>query len=397
MSNAINEVSRLFGNFIKLIREYKFVRIIPLVNIDSILASSLLLKVFSENDINAVVSLKPSKDIEEPTIFIDIDPSIKNDKCLVILHDQSLNDIEFSKNVIKTNTSIFSLLLKVIEDYWIIGNYEKIFGLIAGISRKRDVSSEGFMGIEGEIAEELIKSNKIYVDNAGLRLWGWRRKLLVDTIAHTVIPFLPGLTGKRDDVLEFISRLGFSKPEDVHSSEIAINQTLLGNLAKELYLKSFTKVKRKRSALELLSKIYYLLQGNDFVSLIEVYGALYTIMSLGSSYLYNLFYIIQDPEFMEYVMMLYEKYVDVISSEIAKSIDSMYEDIEGRIIIESNIVKRPEAFELVLKDIGVLEKNDLLLKVDSSTYLTSLSIMINAGKPVDYDIVDEEQLIRVEK
>ena len=397
MSNAINEVSRLFGNFIKLIREYKFVRIIPLVNIDSILASSLFLKVFSENDINAVVSLKPSKDIEEPTIFIDIDPSIKNDKCLVILHDQSLNDIEFSKNVIKTNTSIFSLLLKVIEDYWIIGNYEKIFGLIAGISRKRDVSSEGFMGIEGEIAEELIKSNKIYVDNAGLRLWGWRRKLLVDTIAHTVIPFLPGLTGKRDDVLEFISRLGFSKPEDVHSSEIAINQTLLGNLAKELYLKSFTKVKRKRSALELLSKIYYLLQGNDFVSLIEVYGALYTIMSLGSSYLYNLFYIIQDPEFMEYVMMLYEKYVDVISSEIAKSIDSMYEDIEGRIIIESNIVKRPEAFELVLKDIGVLEKNDLLLKVDSSTYLTSLSIMINAGKPVDYDIVDEEQLIRVEK
>jgi len=397
LSNAINEVSRLFGNFIKLIREYKFVRIIPLVNIDSILASSLLLKVFSENDINAVVSLKPSKDIEEPTIFIDIDPSIKNDKCLVILHDQSLNDIEFSKNVIKTNTSIFSLLLKVIEDYWIIGNYEKIFGLIAGISRKRDVSSEGFMGIEGEIAEELIKSNKIYVDNAGLRLWGWRRKLLVDTIAHTVIPFLPGLTGKRDDVLEFISRLGFSKPEDVHSSEIAINQTLLGNLAKELYLKSFTKVKRKRSALELLSKIYYLLQGNDFVSLIEVYGALYTIMSLGSSYLYNLFYIIQDPEFMEYVMMLYEKYVDVISSEIAKSIDSMYEDIEGRIIIESNIVKRPEAFELVLKDIGVLEKNDLLLKVDSSTYLTSLSIMINAGKPVDYDIVDEEQLIRVEK
>ncbi len=399
MSLDLSIASKAFGDFMKIVKEHGFVRIIPLLTIDNIVAASILAKMFMENDVAVSISLKPVVDRDDPTIVIDIpfDHNVCGRYCFEILYDGGLKDVEIRNgNILSTPHSISATIVKIIEDYWILSGNEKVICLLGGINRGKDLSREGFIKLEKAIVEELSKSNKIFYDVVGFRLWGWKRRKLYEILTYTITPFIPGLTGRKETAIEFIKKLGFEDPDKVHSSDLVTKEDVLKNFATELIKTANEKSKKRRSPLEFISRIYFLSRGADFIDLMELYGAVLTAFSKGGDYLVNNFLIAQDSTLIDRLLIFYEKHIDAISSDVANAIDGLYEDTNNRVVVEPSIVSRPEVFEMVLSEIGLVDDTKYVVVNTGGKYYTSLLSLIKIKKKIDYESFDEEQLLYIE-
>lgn len=387
---------KVFSDFIKSVKDYGFVRIIPLLTIDNIIASSILMKMFMENDVAVSISFKPLVETDAPSLVIDIplDSLSCGNICLNIVYDDTLKSIEVKgNNLIITPHSISATIVKIIEDLWILSGFEKIVCLIGGIDRGKDLSKEGFTCLEKEIAEELSRSNKIFYDIVGFRLWGWKRRKLYEILVYTFKPFIPGLSGRKEEVLDFIRKLGFNRPEEVHSSDLMANEDTLKNFATELLKLANEKSRRRRNPIEFISRIYYIPRGADFIDLMELYGAMLTAFSRSGDFLLNNLLIAHDQYLVDKLILFYEKNIGAISSEIADAIDNIYVEKGNRIVIESVIVNRPEIYEFILKEIGFIDKNSYIVLEKNGRQFTSLYSLLKTGRKPKLEEFNEEQII----
>ncbi len=384
---------KAFSNIVKTAKDHGFVRIVSATDIDPIIAASILLRVFKENDIDATAIFNPPVEIEEPTIFLDIMPQRCIKELCIVFRYTGGTEFSIDSNIVNTPFSISATILKTIEDIWITSFHDRILCLVAGIDRGKDLSKNGFYGLEQSIAEELVSSNKLFYD-IGFRLWGWKHQRIYKCLSRTLRPYLPGLSGLEENTVNFLSKLGFSDPITVSSADIMSSNDRVKAFATELIKIVREKSLRKRDPYEIVSRVYYVGLRQDIVDLLRIYGAYFIALALGGDILYNLLYAYLDTSFFTKLLLLYEYFSDKVSKEIVKGINN-YTRERDFIVIKGNIVKRPEVYSKVFQDIGIKDY-PLPIAIETGDHIiTSYLELVKAGKNIDLDKINLDQTMYV--
>ncbi len=392
MSISIDVVSREFSEFIKSVKDYGFIRITPLVNVDAIIASSILLKTLYENGFNVAVSFKPYIGVKEPAIYLDLDLCKPDTPCLSILYGIGSIKSDGLSKTIYTPYSLSATVAKTIEKIWVIDAIDKSISIVGGIYRNLDLNKEGFKGLESTIVKELGKSGRI-VSEVGFRFWGWKRHKLLHSLAYTLKPYIPGLTSSLDKVREVLTKIGVGKPDECSSGDILANSQLLKKLASEIISLLRSGSKKSRNPAEVIGRLYFIKLGDEYVSSLDLYSMYEVLSVLDTDYIVNLIYGLQDSFYLENMMYLYESIIDKVVEEIAYNVE-FYRTRGGPCIIESRFVKRPDVYTRIFDELGVLGDKVVCMKSGDRLY-TSLSELLRTSSKIDYNAVDDKQFIEM--
>ena len=366
-------------------REYGFLRIIPLTDIDSLIAASILARNLGEHDIHTVINLdvKTCLETDEPTILLNIPrPSQAKKWCQELVWD-------------KQDSSLSSYIVTGLENYWIVSDYDKILAILAGIYRERDLGKEGFQGTEKKFLQELIDNDKAEID-FGFRFWGWRKRSLVEMITRTLIPFLPGLTGERDQVLAFLKKLfNTENVESLNSSSIFLEEEpeRAKKFAAALYeALEIDENTRKTILLKLIGFTYYFYIGDTRLESFETLGSLIIYESLEQGSVNLLSNLSLDPNILYSIISLYDYYIDMLANEISHGIRLW---LSGR-SIDTDRIERPDIYVDILRSLGLLNQKPVSI-ISNGHNITVLRELLRVGKDIEYALsaCNELQLCEV--
>ncbi len=366
-------------------REYGFLRIIPLTDIDSLIAASILARNLGEHDIHTVINLdvKTCLDTDEPTILLNIPkPSQAKKWCQELVWD-------------KQDSSLSSYIVTGLENYWIVSDYDKILAILAGIYKERDLGKEGFQGTEKKFLQELIDNDKAEIE-FGFRFWGWRKRSLVEMITRTLIPFLPGLTGERDQVLAFLKKLfNTENVELLNSSSIFLEEEpeRAKKFAAALYeALEIDENTRKTILLKLIGFTYYFYIGDTRLESFETLGSLIIYESLEQGTVNILSNLSLDPNILYSIISLYDYYIDMLANEISHGIRLW---LSGR-SIDTDRIERPDIYVDILRSLGLLNQKPVSI-ISNGHNITVLRELLRVGKDIEYALsaCNELQLCEV--
>lgn len=380
-------MQKAFREFLESCRKWGRVVLIPAVNVDSIAAASILVKCLSKSGLDVVVNFNPRNEHRDPALFLDIRGEVKR-LSLSLIYGSGVSVLHGQRIVAYTNSSIASTILYLAKEICELTYIEKACALVGGVDRGKDLGKEGFKGIEGDIAAELIEEGVI-IEEAGLRLWGWKKKSLAEMLSNTLTPFIPQLSGLSNSAVKFLKDVGVSKPEEATVGDLE-REDLFKKLAKELIAKATESSKRKRDAVEFIGKLYGVQVNNEVIYIHEIYGAYIVAISLGGDVLNNLLYLTENSWGLQSLLLLFKQLVSRIASEVSRN----YSSYSSSLPISTGLIKRPEIYVKVLSDSGLLEGRPVVL-YDSTVNrkYTSLMEAIRTGLAVNE--VDSEQLVEV--
>ncbi len=366
-------------------REYGFLRIVPLTDIDSLIAASILARNLGEHDIHTVINLdvKTCLETDEPTILLNIPkPSQAKKWCQELVWD-------------KQDSSLSSYIVTGLENYWIVSDYDKILAILAGIYKERDLGKEGFQGTEKKFLQELIDNDKAEIE-FGFRFWGWRKRSLVEMITRTLIPFLPGLTGERDQVLAFLKKLfNTESVESLNSSSIFLEEEpeRAKKFAAALYeALEIDENTRKTILLKLIGFTYYFYIGDTRLESFETLGSLIIYESLERGTVNILSNLSLDPNILYSIISLYDYYIDMLANEISHGIRLW---LSGR-SIDTDRIERPDIYVDILRSLGLLNQKPVSI-ISNGRSITVLRELLRIGKDIEYalSVCDELQLCKI--
>ncbi len=366
-------------------REYGFLRIVPLTDIDSLIAASILARNLGEHDIHTVINLdvKTCLETDEPTILLNIPkPSQAKKWCQELVWD-------------KQDSSLSSYIVTGLENYWIVSDYDKILAILAGIYKERDLGKEGFQGTEKKFLQELIDNDKAEID-FGFRFWGWRKRSLVEMITRTLIPFLPGLTGERDQVLAFLKKLfNTENAESLNSSSIFLEEEpeRAKKFAAALYeALEIDENTRKTILLKLIGFTYYFYIGDTRLESFETLGSLIIYESLEQGSANLLSNLSLDPNILYNIISLYDYYIDMLANEISHGIRLW---LSGR-SIDTDRIERPDIYVDILRSLGLLNQKPVSI-ISNGHNITVLRELLRVGKDIEHalPVCDELQLCEI--
>ncbi len=366
-------------------REYGFLRIVPLTDIDSLIAASILARNLGEHDIHTVINLdvKTCLETDEPTILLNIPkPSQAKKWCQELVWD-------------KQDSSLSSYIVTGLENYWIVSDYDKILAILAGIYKERDLGKEGFQGTEKKFLQELIDNDKAEID-FGFRFWGWRKRSLVEMITRTLIPFLPGLTGERDQVLAFLKKLfNTENAESLNSSSIFLEEEpeRAKKFAAALYeALEIDENTRKTILLKLIGFTYYFYIGDTRLESFETLGSLIIYESLEQGSVNLLSNLSLDPNILYNIISLYDYYIDMLANEISHGIRLW---LSGR-SIDTDRIERPDIYVDILRSLGLLNQKPVSI-ISNGRNITVLRELLRVGKDIEHSlsVCDELQLCEI--
>ncbi len=366
-------------------REYGFLRIVPLTDIDSLIAASILARNLGEHDIHTVINLdvKTCLETDEPTILLNIPkPSQAKKWCQELVWD-------------KQDSSLSSYIVTGLENYWIVSDYDKILAILAGIYKERDLGKEGFRGTEKKFLQELIDNDKAEIE-FGFRFWGWRKRSLVEMITRTLIPFLPGLTGERDQVLAFLKKLfNTENVESLNSSSIFLEEEpeRAKKFAAALYeALEIDENTRKTILLKLIGFTYYFYIGDTRLESFETLGSLIIYESLEQGTVNLLSNLSLDPNILYSIISLYDDYIDMLANEISRGIRLW---LSGR-SIDTDRIERPDIYVDILRSLGLLNQKPVSI-ISNGRSITVLRELLRIGKDIEYalSVCDELQLCEI--
>lgn len=91
---------------------------------------------------------------------------------------------------------------------------------------------KGFIGLNKEILQDAISSNKIEV-KLGLRMFGSQTRPLCKVLEYSTDPYIPGITGSEQSAIEFLNDIGI----DYHRKLIHLSETELKDLVAAIIIK----------------------------------------------------------------------------------------------------------------------------------------------------------------
>lgn len=375
--------------FIEGVKKYGFVRIVPSTDLDSLLASGVLLKTLIDNGINAVLNLDPKVAIDnkdEPTLLINLPQPIERRNVLSLVFDGS--------------SSLTAVVTYTLSKAFKISRWVKTLSLVTGVYRWLDVGKEGFKGLEKQLLEELTASNYV-VKEAGFRLPGWRKVSLAKSIYRSLIPYIPGFTGRWDSIVNLI-RSVFREVdiEKFHGSQVFDKRdaSAINDFLRKLdqFLSQINDEIRKRVMYRLVGFVYYIDLDGVTLDFIETINALNLVLSVDEK---NPVYVVMvgfGKEFLSEAIYVYEELIEKLVPIIASVIDN-YVIGKSSLIAFENVVKRPELVIDIIDYLGKIPSDKLLCISIGGEQLTTVSILLKHGYNVErvFSLCDENQICRV--
>jgi single-stranded-DNA-specific exonuclease len=184
---------------INFIQREKSFRIIPSSDVDSLLASAILLKNLSQHGYDVKVSFDLKRIIDEP-----------REPALLV----SLKPVNPSTQAVlepARDSSVTGTVVSVLDEYFGVDKWDKILAVVAGVYKALDTGRDGFKGVERNILNNLLEGGEISSE-LGFRLWGHRRIGLSKSLTRTLTPFIPGYTGAGDRVEELLRKISKGRP-----------------------------------------------------------------------------------------------------------------------------------------------------------------------------------------
>jgi len=334
----------------KVIQNYGFIRIIPAVNIDALIASSILAKNLVEHNIHVALNIDPKIIVDnrdEPTLLIDLQQVSGSREQFVLKYDG--------------NTSISSKITMYLDNVFGVSKWDKTLTLVASIYRRLDYGKDGFTGIEREILDELVRDKKLTMD-LGLKLWGWRRYGLPKCLYRTLIPFIPGYTGEYDRLIDVLKNvLEVSEPEKIMGYQVIIftddkidkTRDYLERLS--MNMKYVSTDLKTSILLNLIGYVYYSLIDSYEFELHELMGAIDLFLSRDENIPYTTL-LSMDDTIVYQVMAYYELNIDETVENTARNIIEYL--VKNKHILDAcDKVHRPELYRDILDSIGKLPVN----------------------------------------
>ncbi|RLG80183.1 MAG: hypothetical protein DRO13_04330 [Thermoprotei archaeon] len=372
---------------IKYANEYRFLRILPATNIDSLLAAGILSKNLREHGVEAPINLSPKIVIDvkdEPLLLLDLPkPSSSGDNVLSIKYTDE--------------SSITARLVHYIDKLFGITWYDKFLAIIAGIHRELDVGREGFQGYERDFLDELAKANYIGVD-LGFRLWGWKKRSFHKALYRTLIPFIPGYSGDPHQAAENLKKiLGIKELDRLMGDNVFAEHDLEKT---KLFLEKFSETiegveqeVRRRILIKMLGYVYVVNLGNYVADVLEIFGALEVYESMAEENVNNIPLVSADYTILNQLIAMYTQIIDELSVEAATLIKQY---LHTRIPVFEGLdtIKRPELLIDIIRSMELIpDKKCITIEVDGR-YVTSISEYIRVNPEYDraYNLCDESQI-----
>ena len=384
----MNSVSRTILDFVS---EFREVRIIPDTSLDSLIASSILLKTLEEHNVRAKVSLNSRLIVEapdEPAILLGLPPL--NAKTQVGLTREG--SLTITSRVVKMLDEVFGV------DWW-----DKALSIVASLYRQmtEPVDYGKILSDVGEkIVDELSKEHRLNIASRGLQIWGVKRFGLVKSLSRTLIPFAPGFTGNAERIASFLEKelkirdLPYSKYLEYTSNEE--NYVKFAKTLARIYMN--TGLSPEKILPRIVGEytiVYESESGLVEFQVNELIGALLVYMSLDKSFPLSIIPLSMRAEICSQALVVYDSIIDqlakILGSKLTGSTDfSKPVDID-------EYLKRPELVEEIA---GFLEKKPRDKPVSTiidGVAVTSLRELLRVEKnPGDaYVKCDEQQICRI--
>jgi single-stranded-DNA-specific exonuclease len=359
-----------------------YVKIIPRVDLDSIIAASLLLHSLAERGVEVVVNFDLKNALEggkEEILLLNLSPP-KNAKLHVAPRQQ--------------NSTLTGSIVYEIDRKFGVSVWGKMLAISIGVYDGYDIGKEGFRGVEKSILNELLTKGVIEQE-PGFRFWGYKRVSIAKALTRTINPPLPGLTGREDSAGRILSELKI--PASARASETSIEQdqnvlrkfiqlldsTIIGN-------KAFKEKLQRR----LVGYVYTTTVNGVLLDLLELSASLSIYMSLLKDSPIHLLQLSMSQNLLYDFLNIYEETVD----SIAMSLSSVFE-APNKIIELPDPLARPELVIEAVRFILPSEVKKPLIVRKNGYLMTSVNELLRAGYPVEevYAHCDPLQLCGVKE
>ncbi len=315
---------------INFIQREKSFRIIPSSDIDSLLASAILLKNLSQHGYDVKVSFDLKRIIDEP-----------GEPALLL----NLKPVKPSSQVVlepARDSGLTGTVVSVLDEYFGVDKWDKILAVTAGVYKGLDTGGEGFKGVEKNILNSLLEGGEISSE-LSFRLWGHRRVGLSKAFTRTLNPFIPGYTGVRDRVEELLKNISRGRPvEKLQAADFFTDsgKPMLTDLVRTLQ----NTVKAppdyvKNSILKLIGFEYSTSIDTRRIELLELAGALMVYASLKAENPARILGVTL-PSVATQILAVYEEVIDELAAVLASSITGYL--FEGRPVDVEDFLERAD-------------------------------------------------------
>ena len=379
----------LLNNIVKYAREYGVVRIIPKIDIDSLIAAGLLWKNLEEHNISATINFDLKLVVEEtdiPTVLINLPKP-----------EEAEENKQLFNLVYNGKESVSAYITYFLDKLFIVSSWEKLLALIPGIYYGLD-GEEGFLGLEKQLLKEIKENLSI---KFGFKFWGRDRVGLQKAIYRTLIPFLPGYTGDAENVNNLLKNVlgktsGLTKYVSIEDDE-KLAARFLEKLVKGMKIDFNTA---KRIARKLLGNIYVATLNNKVVELNEFIGSSLVFISIKKDNPYYIPLLSIDKELLFQILTIYEEVIDSLCLDISLAINTYIESRREQAIIEiEEGLARPEIIVEIIKSIDENTRKMPLIVSINGECLTTVDELLRIGNEPStvYSNCDAIQLCRVDE
>ncbi len=230
-------------------KEYGYVKIYSLPTLDELIASSITMAILEMNDVEASLLIygvsKPDED--EPVISVGVRTKGEAPIIEVVQGPPSISNNKVSFWV---EGSYSSIIVKLLEELFLVKDDFKLYALMASYVEEREVEGEEiFKGLDFLIASELEEEN--YVKKTiNIHLFEWKEREICESVYLNLVPYFKGI---KPEICREILEESLGKKIEGKGIEILANTDLTAELLNVLtdVLKELSK--RERKVKELIS------------------------------------------------------------------------------------------------------------------------------------------------
>jgi len=248
--------ARLFrssaGQIASATREYGYLELVVFPSVDALIASAVAIRALRGSGVEFSLRLEPvaPRELLEPSLLLGYPATVaqelvaKRPSALIGYGDVPQGILPVAVTAAR-DSSVAALTVGVFSEITIVGGFSA-YAVSAGYWRGLDRGKRGeFTGVEASIVEMLKLENKVE-EYFTIRLMRWLTEPTEKAMALTMLPFLPGLSGRPEEAEKLLAedpRLSGLRGKTLEEAE----EQALAVLGEKLYslLKQKSRVPRR--------------------------------------------------------------------------------------------------------------------------------------------------------
>lgn len=376
MGGVLSQIDRLLGA--------QFVRIIAKAELDPLLASGVLFHNLHEHGVSAAITLDLKSIIDgrdEDHVLVGL-PSPRGRKPTVLTQAQQ--------------STLTATVVAELDKRYGIASWEKKLSIAVGVFSGLSVGREEFRGLEKSMLNELLARGEIE-HSPTFRFWGFRRVPIAQSIYRTLVPYMPGVSGKPETAKKVVEASGLQPAQTGQQSGLDEGGEKSKKFVEQLsYHMKCDDAAKSKALYRLIGYNYFTpAQGISVeLDLNELAAAMLVFASLRSSALYTLPLVAFDESLALEVLSVYEHVIDELAPWASEAISKL---ARGEAVELGKVIERPELLVEVARQAGLASPKKPLVFVKDGVLVTTASELLRAGALPEevYAHCDQAQICRV--